>query len=127
MSTRNPDVPSALDPRRQRLLERYEKDYGELKAELAEIGYVVLGSVTERRMTCSTSACACHVDPEARHGPYYQWSWKQAGRTVSCYLDRDRAKLCRKWITNSRRLERILKRMRILSLRVARLYEIAQK
>jgi len=127
MSTRAPDASTALDPRRQRLLERYEKDYEELKEEIAEVGYVVLGSVAERRMTCGNSACACHVDPKARHGPYYQWSWKEAGRTVSCYLDQDRAKLCRRWIANSRRLERILKRMRTLSLRVARLYKIAQK
>jgi len=127
MSTRAPDTAPALDPRRRRLLDRYEKDYEELKTELAQIGYVVLGSVTERRMTCSKPACACHVDPEARHGPYFQWSWKEAGRTVSCYLDDDRARLCRKWIANSRRLDRILKRMRLLSLRVARLYEITQK
>lgn len=127
MSTREPAVSTALDPKRQQLLERYEKEYGELKAELAEIGYVVLGSVTERRMACGNPICACHADPDARHGPYYQWSWKKAGRTVSRYLDRDRAKLCRTWIANSRKLDRILKRMRALSLRVARLYEIAQK
>lgn len=127
MSTREPNVSIELDPRRQRLLEHYEKEYEELKSELAEVGYLVLGSVTERRMTCSTATCACHVNPAARHGPYYQWSWKEAGRTVSCYLDQDRAKLCRKWIANSRRLDRTLKRMRALSLRVARLYEIAQK
>ena len=126
MSTRDSDV-TMVDPRRQRLLERYEREYEQLKEELGGLGYIVLGSVTERRMTCSTPTCACHADSEARHGPYYQWSWKEAGRTVSCYLDRDRAKLCRTWIANSRRLERILRRMRALSLRVARLYEITQK
>jgi hypothetical protein len=116
-----------LDKRRRRSLERYEKEYEKLKKELATTGYIVRGSVTERWMACGKPECACHVDTEARHGPYYQWSWKDAGRTVSCYLDKDRATLCRTWVSNSRRLDRILTRMRSLSLRVARLYEIAQK
>ncbi len=118
---------SILDKHRRRLLERYERHYEELKSELAATGYIVQGSVTKRWVKCGKPGCDCSVDTEARHGPYYQWSWKEAGRTVSCYLDKDRAKLCRTWITNSRRLDRILRRMRTLSLRVARLYEIAQK
>lgn len=126
MSTRDP-APIVLDERRLRLLASYEKAYREIKAELAEIGYVVQGSVLERRMVCGKSGCACGNDADARHGPYYQWSWKEAGRTVSCYLDRNQARLCREWIANSRRLDRILRRMRVLSLRMAKLYEIAKK
>ena len=35
---------------------------------------------------CGKSICRCREDPDARHGPYYQWSGKRKGKTVSAYL-----------------------------------------
>ncbi len=108
-------------------LRRYAKQYAELKAQMRDLGYVLQGSVGERRMECGKPTCRCHADPSARHGPYYQWSWKTGGRTSSVYLDKEQATLCRKWIQENRRLERILSRMRAVSLRVVRLYDIPRK
>lgn len=108
-------------------LRRYEQKYEELKSELVDFGYILQGSVTERWMECGKAACRCHADAHARHGPYYQWSWKSHGRTGSIYLDKDQAALCRQWIDNNRRLERLIKRLRTLSIRVARVYKIAKK
>lgn len=122
-----PDPELELSGRRRETLTRYARQYEALKGELAEIGYVVHGSLAERWMLCGRPECACAVDPDARHGPYSQWSWKAGGRTVSCYLNPSQARLCRTWINNNRRLDRLLRRMRALSLRVARLYEIAPK
>lgn len=108
-------------------LGRYEREYEQLKAELRELGYILQGSVTERWMECGQPACRCHAELQARHGPYYQWSWKSRGKTGSVYLDKEQAKLCKRWVGNNRRLERILKKMRALSLRIARHYKIARK
>lgn len=85
------------------------------------------GSLTTRWMECGKPLCGCHQNPKARHGPYHQWSVKMAGRTVSRYLDKEKADFCRLWIKDNRRLEKILKRMRSLSLRVASVYNIALK
>lgn len=120
-------MPPAQDRRRQETLRRYEAKYDRLKAEILEIGYVLQGSLVERWMECGQAACRCQRDPEARHGPYHQWSWKRRGRTLSVYLDPEQAARCERWIRNRRRLERTLKGMRTLSLRAARLYEIAPK
>ncbi len=49
---------------------RYERQYDALKAELQTLGFIGQGSVSTRRMTCGRPACRCHIDPEARHGPY---------------------------------------------------------
>ena len=111
------------NPRRP-VLQRHEQQYEKVKAEILDIDYVLQGSVTERQMECGKTACQCHVDVRARHGPYYQWSWKSRGRTVSVYLDKEQAALCRQWVENNRRLERILTRMRNISLRVARLHKL---
>lgn len=116
-----------MTSRRKETLLRYQRDYRTLKAELAGIDYVLQGSIMTRRMECGKPLCACHDNLQARHGPYYQWSAKVAGRTVSRYLDKEQAPLCRRWIENNRRFEKILKRMRALSMRVAALHEITLK
>lgn len=95
-----------------------------MRAELAEIGYILQGSVTQRRIPCGKVACACTTDVGAWHGPYIQWSRRKRGRTVSAYLTPEQAALCREWIDNNRKLEKIIGSMLKLSLRIARLYEI---
>ena len=115
------------DGRREQALRRCEQEYEVLKQQLLSLGYILQGSVTERWNQCGREWCHCHKDPESRHGPYYQWSWKDRAKTKSVYLDADQANQCKAWIQNHRELERLLKRMRAVSLRAARLQEIAQK
>jgi hypothetical protein len=112
------------DNRRHRLLAQLHRDYEQLRSELDQIGYILQGSLTARRIPCGKAACACTTDIAARHGPYFQWSRKRAGRTVSTYLTPEQAALCQQWIKNNRRLEHIVSRMRKLSVRLARLHEI---
>ena len=117
-------VPSMPATPRQADLTRLSQDYAQVRAELAEIGSLLQGSVTERRIPCGKVACACTTDVRAWHGPYIQWSRRKAGRTVSTYLTQEQAALCREWIDNNRKLEKIVGRMLKLSLRIARLYKI---
>ncbi len=116
-----------LSPKQQQALERQRGKLEEAKAELVGLGFILQGSVTERRMECGKAGCRCHGDPGARHGPYYQWSWKASGRTASVYLSPAQAELCRQWVANHRRAEKILKRMREISKRAARLHNIRSK
>jgi hypothetical protein len=116
-----------LTPRQQETLRSLERQCGEAARELTQIGFVLQGSVRERRMLCGKAGCRCRTDPRARHGPYYQWSWKEKGRTVSTYLTKDQADICMEWARNNRAMEKILKRLRAISLRAARLFEIPPK
>jgi hypothetical protein len=116
-----------LTQRQEEALARLQEKLGEIKSEIEELGFVLQGSVTERWKKCGKPACWCHKDPDAQHGPYYQWSWKTGGRTFSVSLSAEQASLCRQWVKNNRKLEGIIKRLRILSQRAARLYEIRRK
>jgi hypothetical protein len=118
-------MPAARHP--QQALSRCAQEYQRLKAQLDDLGYILQGSLRERWMTCGKAACRCADDPAARHGPYYQWSWAENGKTRSIYLDADQAERCREWIGNNRELEALLTRLRSVSLRVARLHGIARK
>jgi len=116
-----------LTQRQEEALRRYEEKYEQIKTELDDLGFVLQGSVSERWMKCGNSACRCHEDPQARHGPYYQLSWKTGGRTFSVYLTKEQAVLCKKWVKNNHRLLKTIKRLRDISLHAARLHKIALK
>jgi hypothetical protein len=100
-------------------LERYQRTYRALAAELADIGLISPGSVVVRTTSCGKPGCRCQADPPQRHGPYYQWSRAIAGKTVSRRLDERQAELYRGWIANRHRLEQIIARMEQVSAEAA--------
>jgi hypothetical protein len=99
-------------------LERLNAAYRAAKARLTEIGFTCEGSLIERYTSCKNPNCRC-ADPEQRHGPYWQISWKHAGKTVSKILPADDAALYQEWIANRHALDAILDEMRDLSRQAA--------
>src|ERR687887_215940 len=98
----------------ERRLQRCRAEYEAAKARIAEVGFVCEGSLVERYTVCHNPNCRC-ADPDQRHGPYWQLSWKEGGRTVSRLLSDEAAALYREWIANRRRLDAVLAEMRTLS------------
>lgn len=90
----------------------YERRYRELAAQLADIGLVSTGSVTRRYTRCTSPGCKCRADPPQPHGPYWQWTHKIDGKTVTRRLTPAEAKLYREWIDNDRRMRRLIDQMR---------------
>jgi hypothetical protein len=99
----------------------YEQKYRELAAELATIGLIHSGSVTRRYTRCATPGCKCHADPPQRHGPYYQWTAKVNGKTVTRRLNETEAELYEEWIDNDRRLRHLIGQMRQIAGKAAEL------
>lgn len=95
-----------------------ERRYEELKRQIADVPPIRRGSVVRRFMPCGKPGCRCQAKPPRLHGPYYQWTRKFEGRTVTTRLDRDQAKLLREWIGNGRRLDRLVRQMEQVSLRL---------
>jgi hypothetical protein len=109
----------------KRRLQRVSRDYEAVKARLAEVGFVCEGSLAELYTSCGNPNCRCR-NPDQRHGPYWQLTWKEAGKTVTRRLSAQDATLYREWIANRRQLEAVLEQMRDLS-RQASEYMLADK
>jgi hypothetical protein len=109
-----PPVSSPPEP-----LADLEKRYQKLLARLPDVGFILKGSVVERRVRCGSPGCRCHADPEQLHGPYWQWSTAVAGKTVSRRLTAEQARRYRTWIDNRKRLEAILSQMHEISAEAA--------
>lgn len=90
----------------------YERRYRELASQLAEVGFIFSGTVTRRYTHCASPGCKCNGDPPQPHGPYYQWTAKVDGKTVTRRLSSPEAKLYQEWITNDRRMRRLIQQMR---------------
>jgi hypothetical protein len=99
----------------------YEQKYRDLAAQLATIGLIHSGSVTRRYTRCATPGCKCHADPPQPHGPYYQWTAKINGKTVTRRLTEDEATLYQEWIANDRQLRHLIRQMRQIAAKAAEL------
>ena len=90
----------------------YERRYRELATQLADVGYISAGSITRRHTRCANPNCRCPADPPQLHGPYWQWTAKVNGKTVTRRLNDTEATLYQEWIANDRRLRALLTQMR---------------
>jgi hypothetical protein len=99
-----------------RRLEQCRADYDLAKAHMAEVGFICEGSVAEIYTCCRKPNCKC-ADPDRRHGPYYQFTWKQTGKTVSRRLSPEEARLYKQWIANRRQLDSVVRQMQNVSRR----------
>ena len=95
--------------------ERYEA----LKREVADLPPIRRGSLVRRFMPCGKPGCRCLANPPQLHGPYYQWTRKVLGKTATVRVNRAQAKLLREWIANGRRLDRLVRQMENVSLRLS--------
>lgn len=105
----------AADQRRREQLRLCRRDYAQLKARLREVGFICEGSLMKRWMPCGKPNCACARSRDNWHGPYFQLSWKEGGKTVSRRLAPEHAALYRQWVTNRQRLETIIQKMQQVS------------
>jgi len=96
-----------------------EAELARLKAQIASVGFITPGSVVRRYMPCGKPGCRCQGDPPKLHGPYWQWSHKVGGKTITRRLTPDQARLYQQWIANRRRIDQLLAQMEQVSGRAA--------
>jgi len=99
----------------QPMTTRDEKRFETLKASLADLGPFRRGTVLRRFVKCARASCHCRADPPQLHGPYYEWTRKVKGKTVSVRVTEEQARLLRQWIADARRLDEIIAEMQSVS------------
>jgi Family of unknown function (DUF6788) len=92
-------------------------EYEQLKQQLLTLDLVRPGSLVRRYMPCGKPGCRCMGTPPALHGPYYQWTYRQRGKTMTKRLTAAQATQCEVWIQNYRKLRALNRRLVGLSLK----------
>jgi hypothetical protein len=86
--------------------------------ELSQVGFVLPGTLLERRFTCTHAGCACHADPPRLHGPYWYWTRKVGAKTVSTVLSPEQVEDYGPWFGAEKRLRALTRELERLSLSV---------
>jgi hypothetical protein len=102
-------------PKQSALLERHTQRFHELKRSLDQIDYFCKGTVLKRMMKCGKAGCACAADPDKRHGPYFELTFKARGKTVNVKLSPEAAPLYKAASLQYRKLKTLLNRLEKLS------------
>jgi hypothetical protein len=87
---------------------RLRQRTAELRRRISAMDYACSGTLHSRTKSCGQPACRCATDPEARHGPYHEWSRRKDGRLVHSVLAADQVSLSQRAIANRREIERLL-------------------
>jgi hypothetical protein len=98
--------------KKEKAAQKLKRRYQSLASQLSGTGPVLQGTIIERTISRENRK---NKGSQRTYGPYYQWTFKRAGKTVTVNLTKKQAKIYQKAIDNNRELEKNLKEMRVLS------------
>jgi len=79
-----------------------------IQAQIVRLDHIVSGTLHTRTKVCGKPNCRCAKDSAERHGPYYEWSWREGTRGVHLVLTRDQAKALDRALRNYRKVKSLL-------------------
>jgi hypothetical protein len=91
----------------------------QVATEMSRLGFCLPGSLVQRTSRCGTPTCACHSDTSRLHGPYWSWTRKVNGKTVTRNLDARQLERYRPWFDNASRLRALMAELEAISAEVA--------
>lgn len=92
-------------------VQRLQRRFRRLVTRLGKTGWILLGTIHERRI-CAPAQTGRR---SKNYGPYYQWTFKREGRTITVNLSASQRKVFAKAIRRERTLEKLLDEMRSIS------------
>lgn len=81
----------------------------------ARLGPIKRGGIYKAALCCGKPRCRCHRDARARHGPYWFWTSKAAGKSPCRKLDSKALIPYREYSANHKKFKRIIKKMELTS------------
>jgi len=100
----------------QKDIDEFIRRFEDCRKELDTIGFILTGSITKHYTKCRTPSCRCMKDPDYRHGPYYDWTRKVRGKTVTVRLTEQEANILKEWTDNKKQFYKIIKKMEQITL-----------
>jgi len=103
--------------RRESLEERIAK----IKQEIAGLGDLHPGRVSQQLNICGNPRCLCKTDPAARHGPYHQLSYAWHKKSTTRFVRKENLAEVRQQVLTYRRLRKLVDRWVTLAMQLSRL------
>jgi hypothetical protein len=76
-----------------------------INQRIARLDYILTGTIIRQYGPCGKEGCRCGINKRNWHGPYYIWTRKENGKTITKCLSAAQAQFCKKAITNMQKLK----------------------
>lgn len=103
--------------RQQVLEEKIQK----IKEQIAALGDLRPGALSEQYNVCGNPRCRCKADPPLKHGPYHQLSFTLNGKSTTQFVRKADVSEVRKQVRNYQRLRQLVDRWITLAMELSRL------
>src|SRR3990170_2111324 len=90
--------------------ESLEARIAKIKQEIAALGDLHPGAVSQQFNVCGNPRCRCKTDPAARHGPYYQLSYAWRRKSTTRFVRKEDLAEVRQQVKNYHRLRQLIDR-----------------
>lgn len=114
-------------PRPQAIIKQARERITRIRDTLGSVDYLCSGTLLERMKLCGKPGCRCAEDPQARHGPYYEWGHMEGGRLVHRTVSSQQAAILRLAIENYRKVKKLLRSWEVETERLIDAEEPRQK
>lgn len=91
------------------VIKQARKKIARIRETLSGVDYLCSGTLLQRTKVCGKAGCRCAQDPNARHGPYFEWGHMQGGKLVHRTVSREQAALLQLAIDNYRSVQQLLR------------------
>ena len=98
-----------MSRRPQAIIAQARERIAAIRAALNAMDYLASGTLLERMKMCGKPGCRCAQDPDARHGPYYEWGHMKAGKLVHRTVSPEQATILRLAIANYRKAKKLMR------------------
>jgi hypothetical protein len=89
----------------------------ELKTKIINLDYISVGTVSKSYKQCGKASCRCAQSDKHWHGPYYIWTRKEKGKTITKSLSDKQARRCMAAIKNMKRLNHYIQEWKTKSIK----------
>ena len=97
-------------------VEVLERRIETIRKQLASVGELRPGSLSEQYNVCGKAGCRCKGEPPQKHGPYYQLGWTRNGKSTTRFVRRSELATVRRQLKNYARLQSLVQEWVDLSL-----------
>jgi hypothetical protein len=88
-----------------------------IKKHINELEYILVGTLSKRYGPCGKKNCRCRKNKNNWHGPYYIWTRKEKGKTITKSLSKEQAIMCKKALKNMKYLQNEIEQWKMKSVK----------
>ena len=91
-------------------IRRLEVAIEKTKSQIAALGELRPGTLSEQYNVCGTPGCRCKATPPQKHGPYYQLSYSLKKRSTTRFVKKEDLARVRKETKDYAKLKKLVER-----------------